>query len=220
MISVVVDIDDTLINTQRRIWSAWQLVLNREIPFEAVETMGARLVWQKYANSDQSAWNHFWSILLCVDSAGLRLLELDEPVPCAAEILQDWVKWCELIYLTGRPQTSKSLTLDELKKFGFPTENVHLMMFTLEDWENFSSISSSLVETRSRVFSSIFDRHDVVRIVDDDPRYFSVYQKFEVPDRIGLLRPKRFSPEDYLSRGATRVVESWKRLRNDPPKPV
>jgi hypothetical protein len=90
-------------------------------------------------------------------------------------------------------------------------------MFNPEDWNDFVSVAS-LVGARSRVFSSVFQQYDIVRVVDDYPTFFSVYRQFNVPDRIGLLRPKRFSPQDYLSNGATRVVESWSQLSDDSPK--
>jgi hypothetical protein len=75
-----------------------------------------------------------------------------------------------------------------------------------------------LVDAKSRLFSSIYKQHDVVRAVDDYPGYFTVYRQFGVPERIGFLRPKRYSPQDYIDRGATRVVESWKQLKDDVPK--
>ena len=221
----MVDVDDTLINTDRRMQGVWRQVLGREIPLKAVETLGLGQIFEKFASSDQKAHvnelrKRFWDILLCSEEVGIELLKLDEPVPFAADALQTWSKQCLLVYLTGRPKTTRDLTLGELKKFGFPTDNIQLAMFNLEDYARARGETSSgptLVEAKSRLFSSISKQHDVVRVVDDYPGYFAIYREFGVPDRIGLLRPKRYSPQDYIDQGATRVVESWKQLQDDPP---
>jgi hypothetical protein len=228
MISVVVDVDDTLINTQRREQGVWHQVLGRQIPMEAVETLGLAQIFEKFASSDQKAHanelrKRFWDILLCLENIGVELAELDKPIAFAAEVLQRWSKNCQIVYLTGRTENTRDLTLDQLRKFGFPTDNIQLAMFNLEDYARARGLSSSgptLVEVKSRLFSSISKQLDVVRVVDDYPGYFAVYKQFGVPERIGLLRPKRYSPQDYIDRGATRVVESWKQLKDDLPKPI
>jgi len=228
MISVVVDVDDTLISTQRREQGVWRQVLGREIPMQAVETLGLAQIFEKFASSDQKTHANelrekFWDISLCLGNVGIELAELDEPVPFAAEVLQTWSKHCQLVYLTGRTENTRDLTLDHLRKFGFPTDNIQLVMFNLEDYARARGLDPSgptQVEAKSRLFSSISKQHDVVRVVDDYPGYFTIYRQFGVPERIGLLRPKRYSLQDYIDRGATRVVESWKQLKDDLPKPI
>jgi hypothetical protein len=227
LISVVVDVDDTLISTKQRMQGVWRQVLDCEIPMEAVETLSLVQIFEKYASSDQKARvnelrKRFWDISLCLEKVGVELVELDKPIPFAANVLQTWNKQCRLVYLTGRPETTRDVTLGQLKKFGFPTDNIQLTMFNLEDFARARGASSgpTLVEAKSRLFSSISKRHDVVRVVDDYPGYFTVYREFGVPDRIGLLRPKRYPRERYIEKGATRVVESWKELEDDAPKPA
>jgi predicted secreted acid phosphatase len=219
MICVVVDIDDTLVRTQRRVWNAWRIVLGHEIPMRELESLGSHRILEKYGSSNPELWKRFWSIMLCVEDVGGELLKLDEPMPFAAEVLQRWVKRSALVYITGRPETMRNLTLEELGNLGFPTDGADLAMFSLKDWENFSSITS-LLDARSRVFSSIRKQYNVVEVVDDDPRFFAIYQRADVPERIGLLRRNRFSPEDYFSQGATRVIGSWKQLQGDASGPV
>jgi len=147
---------------------------------------------------------------------------LDEAVPFAADVLQEWSKQCGLVYLTGRTENTRELTLRELVKFGFPTENVQLLMFNVEDYarmlEDFSG--STLIDAKARLLSSLSKKHEVVRVVDDYPCYFPVYKRFGIPERIGLLRSKRYLPRDYIDRGATRVVESWEQMQDDLPKHV
>ena len=228
MISVVVDVDDTLINTEKRTQAVWQQVLGREIPLQAVETLNSAQIFEKLASSDQKARvnelrKRFWDITLCSEEIGIELMKLNEPIPLAANVLQTWRKHCILVYLTGRPETTRDLTLDELEKFGFPTDNVQLVMFNPEDYARARGQNPSgptLVEAKSRLFSSISKQLTVIRVVDDYPGYFIIYRDFAVPERIGLLRPKRYSPQEYIDRGATRVVESWKQLKDDLPKPT
>jgi hypothetical protein len=225
MVSVVVDIDDTLINTERRMRRVWEVLLDREVPMLAVETLGMEQMFLKFASRDQKArvkefQKRFWDILLCLDDAGVELIELDEPVPFAADVLQSWSRQCVLVYLTGRIEKTRNLTLDELNRFGFPTDNTQLVMFDVEDYARARGENPSgptLVDAKAKLFSAIARQHKVVRIVDDYPGYFSVYREFGVPDRIGLLRPKRYSVQEYIDSGATRVVESWRQLKDDMP---
>ncbi len=212
MDAVVVDVDDTLVNTVSRRHVAWSRVLGREIPKSEVESKGSLEILGKYAFSDREVWRKFWMLTLCIEEGGADLLRLDHPMPHAAQVLGGWAETCKLVYLTGRTENMRQLTLDELKSFGFPTQRTDLEMFTLKDWMDYFSVQSSVVETRSRLFSKICRRYNVIRVVDDYPGFFAAYRKHPVPDRIGLLRRKRYSPQDYMAQGATRVIENWKDL--------
>jgi hypothetical protein len=228
LIGVVVDVDDTLISTERRMQGVWREILGREVPSEAVETMSLEQIFMKFASPQQMArvrefQKRFWDVLLCLEEIGVELLRLHEAVPCAADALQSWSKHCRLVYLTGRTENTRDVTLDELEKFGFPTENIQLVMFDLEDYSRAKGENPSgptLVDTKSRLFSSICQERNVVRVVDDYPGYFPIYSQSGVPDRIGFLRPRKYSRQQYIERGATRVVESWEELQGDLPKPV
>jgi len=211
MDAVVVDIDDTIVSTDRRRHAAWCKVLGREIPFEDVESSGSEEILRKYAVFDRRIWKRFWMLVLCVDESGVDLLEFDKPIPHAVGILKKWSRKSKLIYLTARTENMRQLTLHELRKFGYPTNDTELKMFTLDDWMDYSSISS-VVKTRSIIFAEILDRCNVIRVVDDYPGFLAAYRDHSVPDRIGLLRKKRFSREQYLSNGATRVIEGWDEL--------
>ena len=228
MATVVVDVDDTLISTDKSMQGVWREVLNREIPLEAVEAHSLEQIFMKYASPEQKArasefQRRFWNIVLCLENVGVKLVELQEPVPFAADVLQEWSKQCTLIYLTGRTENTRDLTLGQLEKFGFPTGNIQLTMLSLEDYSRVRGVNPSgptVVDAKSRLFSAISKEQNVVRVIDDFPGYFPVFKQFGVPERIGLLRPKRYSPQDYIDQGATRVVENWKQLQDDMPQPT
>ena len=223
MACVVVDIDDTLISTDRRMQGIWRHVLGREVPLEDVETLSLEQVFLKFASAEQKVHaaefrRRFWNVVLCLEEVGAELLELDEAVPFAADVLQEWSKQCGLVYLTGRTENTRELTLRELVKFGFPTENVQLLMFNVEDYARMRGedpSGSTLVDAKARLLSQLSKKQNVLRVIDDYPGYFAVYKQLGVPERIGLLRSKRYSPRDYIERGATRVVESWKQIQDD-----
>lgn len=214
MISVVVDIDDTLVNTDRRKWAVWRHILGREIPLQIVERASSRQVLERFTSADSELWKRFWRVLLCWEEAGIRFLELDEPIPFAAEVLNSWSRECKLVYLTGRTKNMHHLTLDELRRFGFPVDEADLVMTNREDLESYLASLTSVDKIRARFFSSLSKQYKVIRVVDDYPNYFTIYRQFRAPDRIGLLRPKRFSTQDYFTQGATRVIESWKQLQD------
>jgi len=226
VIGVVVDIDDTLISTDLSMQGVWREVLGCEVPLDAVETLGLEQIFVKFASPEQKIraselQRRFWDISLCLEEVGVELFRLHEPIPLSAEILQTWIDHCKLIYLTGRPETVRDLTFSELKKFGFPTSNIQLVMFSLEDFARVRGISPSgptLVEAKSKLFSAILKEYNIVRVVDDYPGYFPIYKRFGVPDRIGLLRSRRYSLQQYIDKGATRVVASWSQLQNDLPR--
>jgi hypothetical protein len=223
---IIVDIDDTLIDTGQRMHNLWHLLLDREIPKEAIDTMSLEQIFMKFATKEQISrvkefQKHYWDLLLCLDEAGVESLKLHEPILFAADALQSWSKKTEIIYLTGRTENTRFLTLNELKKFGFPTENIKLVMFKPEDYgrpkgENLSG--PTLIDTKSRLCADICKNSDVVRVVDDYPGYFPIFQQLGIPDRIGFLNPKKYKPQHYLDSGATRVVESWKQFKDNLPK--
>jgi len=224
----IVDVDDTLIDTARRMDKLWGLLLDREVPREAVETMSLEQIFMKFATKEQilrskEFQKRYWDLLLCLDQAGVESLKLHEPIPHAANILQSWSKKSEIIYLTGRTENTRSLTLNELKNFGFPIENTKLVMFEPEDYARPKGEDPSgptLIDAKSKLCTEICKNSYVARVIDDYPGYFPIFQRLMIPDRIGFLRPNKYKPHHYLNRGATRVVKSWKELQKDPPEAI
>ncbi|UCE96124.1 MAG: hypothetical protein JSV51_00500, partial [Candidatus Bathyarchaeota archaeon] len=224
MNEVIIDIDDTLIDASRRMHKLWTQLLDREIPEEAVETLSLEQIFMKYATKEQISrvkeyQKRYWDLILCLDETGVESFELHRPMPFAAEILQNWSRKSKIVYLTGRTENTRSLTLDELKKFGFPTDGTKLVMYKPEDYTRPKGENPSgptLIDTRAKLASKICESSNVVRVIDDYPGYFQVFKKLLIPDRVGFLRPKKYQPQQYLDRGATRVIKSWKELQNNP----
>jgi hypothetical protein len=226
MNGVIVDIDDTLIDTARRMHKLWRLLLDRDVPLEAVETLNLEQIFMKFATKDQMArvkdfQKRYWDLLLCLDAGGVESLSLHEPLSDAVGVLQKWSEKFELVYLTGRTENMRFLTLHELEEYGFPTANTRLVMFQPDDYARAKGEDPSgptLIEVKSRLCTEICEKSEVVKAIDDYPGYFTVFRRLEIPDRIGFLRPKRYNAQQYLDRGATRVVKSWKELQDDIPK--
>jgi len=117
MTSIVVDIDDTLIDTGRRVQAVWHELLGREIPLETVETSSLEQIFMKFASAEQKTrarefQKRFWNILLCMEEVGVESLKLHEALPFAADVLQEWSRRSRIVYLTGRTENMRSLTLD------------------------------------------------------------------------------------------------------------
>jgi hypothetical protein len=226
MMSAVIDVDDTLVSTDHRIRGVWRELLGREVPLEDVETLGLEQIFTKYASAEQKKrvgkfQKRFWDIVLCLDVIGVELLKLHEALPLAAEVLQEWYDQYKLVYLTGRTENTRDLTLTELGRFGFPVDEVELLMFGLDDYGRARGLNPSgptLVDAKARLFAALSKKQHVVKVIDDYPGYFPIYTQFDVPDRIGLLRPKRYTPQQYLDRGATRVITSWRDIHSDRPR--
>jgi hypothetical protein len=137
---------------------------------------------------------------------------LDTPLPYAADVLRRWSEEYRVVYFTGRSVNMHDLTLRELDKFSFPVEEVDLVMLSLNDWHLYLNSKASSVQLRSKLFSSANARYRIIRVLDDIPSFFSIYEKFEVPERIAIQRSKVYSRQEYFSHGATKVVKKWKQL--------
>ncbi len=188
---------------------------------DAIETLGIKDLFDRYSTEEQKMHvdemrQRFWDLLLCIDERGIKLAELDEPIPFAAEILQAWSNDRTIVYLTGRPETTREITLGQLNRFGFPTENIQLVMYRLKDYAHARGLKKgpTLVETRQNLFTKIAEKHDVQIVVDDYPTYFDIYSEFGVPNRIGFYRLRRFKEQDYINHGATLVVKGWDELKD------
>ena len=218
--AIVLDIDDTLINPSRRMQAIWHEVLGSEVPLEAVESLGQEQILMTYLSKEQRIFatefqRRFWDLVLCLEEFGVKLLELDEPLPSAAEVVQGWSRDSDVLYVTGRTENTRKLTSDELEGFGFPMENARLFMLQVDDYARMrgeSPTGPTLTEAKSQLFAAVATKQKVARVVDDVPDYFQVYKQFEVPERIGF-HIKRFSSVEYLKKGATRVIESWNDLK-------
>jgi hypothetical protein len=209
-----VDIDDTLIDTDRRKWAAWCMVLNRAIDFGVVRSSSSKKILTDLGRGSNELWKEFWRILLCWDSRGIELLRLDEPIQFAPEVMQEWAETFGLVYLTGRTSNMHELTLRELAQFGFPVADVDLVMSP-----NVEENLASPEQTRRTLLTSIIRAKAVVLVVDDNPLYFSLYRELGIPHRVGLLRMARHLRESY--RDATRLIASWRELlHQDPLRPA
>ena len=210
---LVVDIDDTIIDTARRRWAVFREVLGFNITLDEVNREGSKEILDKRSprKLKKRNWSTYWRVLLCFDKRGVKFLKYDEPKPMASQILKKLALRMKLIYLTSRTTNMRELTIDELRRFKFPLESSELVM--CDDLNLFIKDPTAM---RRKLFSYIAGKYDVKAVIDDYPRYFQVYREFKVPERIGLLRKPRFSVKEYLANGATRVVKGWEELKDWP----
>jgi hypothetical protein len=211
--SFVVDIDDTLISTRERTRGLWRSVLGCDVSIDEIESMNARQIFERYATPEQrprmrELQAQFTETMLCRNRVGVDLMKLDKPIPYAAEVLREWHSENKIIYFTGRLERVRSETVSQLKTFGFPLEDTELIMFKEEDWGQ-----GRVIEARRKTFEGITSGGSVVRVVDDFPGYFPIYEEYGVPERIGLIRSMMHTERDFLERGATKVVRCWSELK-------
>ncbi len=212
MISIIVDIDDTLIDTKVRTKQIMDTILECKIPLEELDVLTQQQIFEKYASDEQKAQakelrQKFLNALLCKSELGFQTLKYNKPIPHAAKVLQMWEKTHKIIYLTGRLNIIFDETFDELSKFGYPVDNTDLHMFNPDDWEN-----GVLHEARERILGTITQSLKVIRVIDDYPGYFQAYKLFSIPERIGYRHSQIYSSKEYLAKGATQTINSWSEL--------
>ncbi len=212
----VVDIDNTIIDTRPRLQGIWYELLGRPVPQDDLRRTDHVGIFEKYADSEhkveaESLRKRFWELLLCQNETGVRLAELDRPIAHAADAIRQWSLQSSIAYITGRPDTVRELTMNQLTKFHFPLRNSILLMYHLEDYANPKGEHSArtLLQVRTDVFRDFCSEHRVVRVADDTPSHFTIYGQFDVPERIAVRTSLRFSGEDFKRNGATKVVRSW-----------
>ena len=217
--SVVIDIDDTLIDTKRRIQGVWEILLETDVSMEDILTLDSGKIFMKYASEDQKSRVNdlrqcFWDLVLCEDERGVELARLDVSIQGAAEVLQQWTVKSKIVYLTGRTENTMELTLGQLERFGFPLERSALVMYSSSDYSRARGMETgpTLVEARAHLFGGICKNHQVIHVVDDYPGYFTIYQDHEIPDRIGFCDSQVKTPELFMRNGATRVIHGWREL--------
>ncbi|MEM3607991.1 MAG: hypothetical protein QW238_03920 [Candidatus Bathyarchaeia archaeon] len=205
--SIVVDIDETLVDTSSRKRSAWKIVLGIDIPVEVIERNPSRKILNLYAPNRWDLWLEFWRTLLCYKEEGVGLLSLDKAIMGAPEVLNRWAESYKIVYITGRTENMRRLTLKELEELGFPTGDGEILMSpSLEDFLN------NPLEVRRSLIARAAEVSRIARVVDDYPKYFQIYSKLGIPDRIGVMRSRRYSVSDY--EGATRIIKEWQELLN------
>jgi beta-phosphoglucomutase-like phosphatase (HAD superfamily) len=138
---VIVDIDDTVLDTSRRMQAIWREVLGREVPIEIIESMGLRQIFEAYATPHQlervrEHQTRFFRLLLCEEDLGFEFARLDEAIPYAAETINAWARDSHVVYLTGRTENTRNQTLEALRLHGFPSGDSDLFMVSAEDWSS------------------------------------------------------------------------------------
>jgi beta-phosphoglucomutase-like phosphatase (HAD superfamily) len=138
---VIVDIDDTVLDTTRRMQAIWREVLGREVPIEIIESMGLRQIFEAYATPHQlervrEHQTRFFRLLLCEEDLGFEFARLDEAIPYAAETINAWARDSHVVYLTGRTENTRNQTLEALRLHGFPSGDSDLFMVSAEDWSS------------------------------------------------------------------------------------
>ncbi|MHA2247108.1 MAG: hypothetical protein ACXADY_19340 [Candidatus Hodarchaeales archaeon] len=92
MIGVIIDIDDTLIDTQSRTHQIMEFILNQEIPLEDHLSLSQEEVFYRYASEAQKnkvneLRRQFFDLLLCKNDSGIELFKYDKVIPFAVDVL-------------------------------------------------------------------------------------------------------------------------------------
>lgn len=212
---IIIDIDDTLIDSVNRTKIIVESILECEISINDMLEKNLEQIFNKYADDIQRSKanelkQQFQDTLLCKNDTGIDLMKLNQPIPTAASVLQLWNEHFKLIYLTGRLERIRDLTLSELERFGFPVQNSNLYMIKNED--TLFKIPFPVIRKKQLThITSTIDHETILRVVDDFPGYFLCYEELLIPERYGYCHGRK-KPQDFFKNGATRVFKNWNEL--------
>jgi hypothetical protein len=215
--AIVVDIEDTLLDMRERTREVWQDLLGRDVILEdAISLEPVRMI-ERYGSKKQrkridDLVNEYWDLLLCKEQC--KFLDKAEEIPSASDVLKSWKDDYQIVYVSDLLEPASDELKDQLMRFNNPIRGTERILLSLEEYKESMErlVGFDLVDARRRVMSRISDEYDIVRVIDDHPDYFRVYRDFDISERLGFYRPRAFSTEDYLSRGATRVMMDWEEL--------
>ena len=168
--TIIVDIDNTILNNDRRKQEILRQRLNKEVTLATIRTdynLDRILV-------DEKERREFWQIFFSDE-----FLKFDEPIDNAARVLTELVKNHHLIYLTGRhddQRTGDSMkegTLGSLKKFGFPLDGYVDIYFK-------DKRDTPDVEFKREKIQSLLDQRQLDVGIGDTPDDVALYRTFKI----------------------------------------
>ena len=197
--TILVDIDDTVVNTLRRRWMAWRY-LGYSLPLDMVERHSSKEIIQ-LVGGDRDLWMDFWRLLLAFDEKGIELLKYDQPIPGVSEtLLKLRAKGYKIVFITGRTKNMYDAVIQEFRDFNFPLDDIFMA-------EDLSEMLEKPLDVRRALLNKIMDKYLPLLAVDDYPKYHLVYWDFNIPHRIGYLRKMRFPSSKY--KWSTFVADNW-----------
>jgi len=123
MATIIVDIDNTILNNDRRKQAILRQKFNKTVELDEIE----KDYCLSHVLADEKERQEFWRDFFSND-----FLRFDEPVRNAANVLTDLAMNHEIVYLTGRHDdkatgdSMKQGTLASLRKFGFPIKGIEI----------------------------------------------------------------------------------------------
>ncbi|HLI46344.1 MAG TPA: hypothetical protein VKU94_04045 [Geobacterales bacterium] len=207
--SILIDVDDCILDVTRRKRAIFSILLGRRITIK--EIIGKRTVEVliNYLPKEKvSEYRHkFWSIALCVDPIGKEFIHLDRPVPFSRRILRILSRKYEIFYITNRIASMHEITLNTLKKFGFP---FYWNLISADDYTFLKSENG-----RKTVIAKLPKDREYIAVVDDLPENYTYYKQMNIPEIIGFMKYIVLDERKFLENGATYVMSDWREFPLD-----
>jgi len=201
---ILVDIDDCIIDVSKRKAAIYSYLLNKKIKVNEVIGKRTSEFLREHVKEDlvEEYRVKFWEIALCLDEIGKKFLNLDRPVPYAKQVLKKLSKKYNIIYISNRIESMKDITIEELKKFDFPSPT---SVYHADD----STFLNSLQVGRINVLSKL-PKVKIFTVIDDLPENYIHYKQLNVNYIIGFLKYIVLDKKKFYEMGANFVIESWK----------
>jgi len=197
--ALVCDVDNTILDTRPRVRRCLEMIGRGEVFAKSNKTYGGFKAFLSEREADG-----FWQVFL-----SNRFLSLDEPLPDAASVLNEWASQRQLIYLTGRhdaPEDSmREGTLDWLEQHGYPVPNGGQVQLLMKP-----DRTAVDLDFKHAALEGLQAQHNLVAGLGDLPKEGPLYASFGL--RPILVSVVGMFGEDELKNAhpAVEVAHTWR----------
>ncbi|MGQ4832465.1 MAG: HAD family hydrolase [Candidatus Asgardarchaeia archaeon] len=188
--AIVVDIDGTIANNEKRLLRSIKDVLGHDIS----------LIKKSYdiidqVSPDQRTKSRIYDVFLSP-----KYVMMDEPIPGSKEVLIFFKRKLnlEVIYITGRPESMRKATLKWLRLYGYPVDALFMKKNKFEKEIIF----------KKRTISELRSEKEIVAVIGDTPNDVKAAKE---NDLIAIAILTNFSKNELDD--ADYIVNSWEDIK-------
>lgn len=184
--AIIIDLDGTVANNEKRLLRSIKDVIGHEIS----------LIIKSYDVIKEVSYNPRIRSKIYDIFLSPKYVLMDDPIPNSKEVINRIRKnmGLEIIYVTGRPESMRRITIKWLKLHGYPISELYMKKRKYEKEFNF----------KKRIFSELKMKFDIVAVIGDTPNDVAAAKANRI---ISIAITTNFSRNELDS--ADFIVDDW-----------